>query len=160
MQTGYCEKEGKLKAEEQEEDIFPSTSRDDANTGKASVSTNCRQRLSCIYFSPICFLLDFRKKKSLCPVTTLVFLFQAKNKLVLLLPDSGLENYHLRAHGLPHNDGKRTIPSLAQLAGAALLCAARQAAPFSTAKPAIQKLVNELPLTREKKNNQRSEMPS
>lgn len=89
-----------------------------------------------------------------------VFLFQAKNKLVLLLPDAGLENYHLRAHRLRRNDGKRTIPSLAQLAGAALLCAARQAAPSRAAKPAIRKLVNELPLTAEKKSNQGSEMPS
>lgn len=52
-----------------------------------------------------------------------------------------MENYHLPTHELAHNDSEHKLP---QLAWAALLCAAWQAAPSGTEMPAFWKLVNEL----------------
>lgn len=80
-----------------------------------------------------------------------VVLFKGKNKFVLLCQILVWKITLYLPMNFPIMTASVQLPSLAQQAWAALLCAAQQAAPFSTEKPAFQKLVKELPLSMKKK---------
>lgn len=80
-----------------------------------------------------------------------VFLFKRKNKLVLLCQILVWKITIYLPVNFPIMTASVALPPLTQRAWAALLCAFWQVAPLSSAKPAVQKLVNELPLSVEKK---------
>lgn len=112
-------------------------------------SRNCRQRHCCVCFFPNLFPAGSQQREQITMPdnNSTVFLFKGKNKLVLPCQILGWKIIIYLPTNFPIMTANIQLPSLAQLVRAALLCATWQAAPFSTEKPAFQKLVNELLLT-------------